>query len=89
MECNYLCRATGETGLAVARIVADRAGVQQFIIDEWLGPDNGEEIESAMREFDGNDFDACPLMWWGLETGKVMVEAVCPVAQPAELEGRK
>lgn len=82
----YLCFAWGETDKPSAQIVFNRAGVRQFIIDEWLGSEdsvNGSyepALPEIMTEFDDHDWEDEPELQWEFEIGGVSIKQVCSKA---------
>lgn len=80
----WLCYAWGETDYPVAEFVRDRAGVETFIVREWLGDkdsrggDGEPSLPGIMDEFDEHDWspNEDPLTW-EFEIGGVRIEKAC------------
>lgn len=74
-EQTYLFQAWGETDLPFAAIAVGRQQVQDFIVSEWLGDPESDEIPGIMQEFDAHDFGDGPLKW-EFEIGGVRITKV-------------
>jgi hypothetical protein len=74
-EQTYLFQAWGETDLPFAAIAVGRQQVQDFIVSEWLGDPESDEIPGIMQEFDAHGFGDGPLKW-EFEIGGVRITKV-------------
>lgn len=85
----FLCRAWGETDMPSAELVRDWEGVRCFLIREWLGVEEEEELVQFKEDFDNHEADmgtsgnSGPFSYT-FEIGGVSVERVCGFAHPAE-----
>lgn len=81
----FLCRAWGETDMPCAELVRDWDGVRRFMIREWLGEEDGEQLLQLKDDFDKHEEDmgrnGGPLSY-PFEIGGVSVERVCGFAHP-------
>ena len=78
-EGQFLCYAWGESDKPVAAIVSDREGVRRFIIDQWLGDEDSDELPGIMAEFDAPEWDMIDTLEWTFEIGGVRITQVFDV----------
>ena len=78
-EGQYLCYAWGESDKPVAAIVPDRDGVRRFIIAQWLGDEDSDELPGIMEEFDAPEWDMIDTLEWTFEIGGVRITQVFDV----------
>lgn len=66
-----LCYAAGESDRPCVRIARTAAEVKQFIIDEWLGDPESDELPEIMREISEHDWREDGSKRWEFEIGSV------------------
>lgn len=71
-----MCYFWGETDRPVVVLAKTTEEVRQTIADTWTGELVGEEIDSAMREIDNNNFSERPWFTFTFEIGGAKFEDV-------------
>lgn len=71
----FLCQAWGESDLPMAYIANNRADVERFFVDEWMGDKDAPELPEAMQRFDEHDWSDGELDW-EFEIGGVSVKLI-------------
>ena len=71
----WLCQAWGETDRPAVAIVKTRDKVQKFIVDQWLGSAEDQDLPDIMRQFDNHDWGDGDLVW-NFEIGGVSISDV-------------
>lgn len=66
-----LCYAAGESDRPCVRIAHTAAEVKQFIIDEWLGDPESDELPEIMQEIAEHDWREDGSKSWEFEIGSV------------------
>jgi hypothetical protein len=76
----FLCRAWGETDMPAVELVTDWEGVRRFMIREWLGEEDEEQLLQLKDDFDAHEEkmgrNGGPFAI-EFEIGSVSVERVC------------
>ncbi|MGQ3178856.1 MAG: hypothetical protein ACT6SC_14765, partial [Blastomonas fulva] len=76
----FLCRAWGETDMPAVELVTDWEGVRRFMIREWLGEEDEEQLLQLKDDFDAHEEkmgrNGGPFAI-EFEIGGVSVERVC------------
>lgn len=73
---SFLCYAWGETDHPIAQVVITRAEVQQFLVSEWLGDVDSDELPEIMAEFDKHQNWSQEHLEWKFEIGGVRIEKI-------------
>ena len=83
----WLCYAYGETEWPCVVIASNREQIRQFVIDEWLGDSDDEQLPEIMERIDAYDWKDGTLEW-RFEIGGVKISKVYNAA-PIPPEGEK
>lgn len=71
----WLCYAYGETEWPCVVIASNREQIRQFVIDEWLGDSDDEQLPEIMERIDAYDWKDGTLEW-RFEIGGVKISKV-------------